>query len=134
NVPRFVPSLAARSRFQAGDEDEAESILLTMIEHLDGQHREDALTRLKIIRSEPILRDYDDGCRRFFEDRGQMPMNAQELLMSGYVKYPPKDLFDKPIDIDEQCRARTEVIHVREDEAVKRAGSQGQDAENPSKS
>ncbi|MEM7675353.1 MAG: hypothetical protein AAF449_05050, partial [Myxococcota bacterium] len=123
-----------RSRFQAGDEEQAEALLLTMIEHLDGQHREDALIRLKIIRSEPILRNYDEGCQKFFKDKGHMPLNAQELLMAGYVKYPPKDLFDKPIDIDEQCRARTEIIHVREDEAVKRAGSKGLNAKKPSES
>ena len=124
-APRFLPSLAARSRFQAGDEKQAEALLLTMIEHLEGQHKDDAIIRLKIIRSEPILRAYDEACQRYFEVTGQRPDSAAVLRVGGYVEFPPEDLFGKPIELDVNCRARTEMIHVREDEAVKRAGREG---------
>ena len=124
-VPRFVPSLAARSRFQAGDEKEAEGLLLTMLEHLDGEHKRDAMIRLKILRSEPILRAYDEACRRYFEENGHKPDSADALRVAGYVRHPAKDLFGNPIEIDTNCRARTEIITVREDEAVERAGSGG---------
>lgn len=128
DVPRFVPSLAARSRFQAGDEKKAEELLLTMIEHLDGEHRRDAEIRLQIVRSEPILRAYDEACVRFFEEKGHRPTEPIALKLAGYVDYPPEDLFGKPIRLDENCRARTSMIFVREDEAVKRAGKQAKGA------
>ena len=128
-VPRFVPSLAARSRFQAGDDVEAESLLLTMIEHLQGQHRRDAEIRLKILRSEPILVAYDKACAAYLEETGQRPASAEELRMAGLVRYPPVDLFDEKIELDEECRARTAMIVVREDEAAKRAGSHAGEVE-----
>ena len=128
DVPRFVPSLAARSRFQAGDEKQAEELLLTMMEHLQGQHKEDAIIRLKIIRSEPILRAYDKACQTYLERTGTMPVSANELRLAGLVSYPAQDLFESPITLDEKCRARTDYIFVREDEAVRRAGSKGKKA------
>lgn len=131
DTPRFLPSLAARSRFQAGDEQHAEELLLTMIDHLSGQHRKDAEIRLKIVRSEPILRAYDAGCQRYMEETGQFPVSARSLQLGGYVDYPPEDLFGNPIELDTGCRARTEVIHVREDEAVKRAGSEAKQTALP---
>ena len=124
DAPRFVPSLAARSRFQAGDETQAEALLLTMLDHLSGEHRRDAEIRLKIIRSEPILRAYDEACARYLEKTGKMPASASALKLGGHVKYPPEDLFGSPIELDTKCRARTNVITVREDEAVERAGSE----------
>ncbi len=130
-APRFVPSLAARSRFQAGDEKQAEALLLTMIDHLSGRHKEDAIIRLKILRSEPILRAYDEACRTYFEQNGTLPASADELRLVGLVSHPARDLFGEPITLDENCRARTEIIFVREDEAKQRAGSKGKKAGNP---
>ena len=129
DVPRFLPSLAARSRFQAGDGAEAEALLLTMIEHLDGQHRRDAEIRLKILRSEPILVAYDQACAAFLDEKKRRPASAEELREAGLVRYPPVDLFGEAIELDEECRARTAMIVVREDEAVKRAGSHAGDVE-----
>jgi hypothetical protein len=123
DVPRFVPSLAARARFQAGDPLAAEQLLVDMLEWLpDGPHRDDAVIRLKMLRSEPILTLYDQACARWrLEQNGSVP-SAEELFEKGLVKAPPRDLLDAKIVLDENCRARTEVIRVREDEASKRIG------------
>ena len=123
-VPRFVPSLAARSRFQAGDEQQAEALLRTMIDALEGPHRTDAEIRLKLLHSEKILRAYDKACTAFFERNGFKANSAAELRMAGLVDKPPEDLFGNPITLDTNCRARTKMVSVREDEAVRRAGSQ----------
>ncbi len=131
SAPRFLPSLAARSRFQAGDEEEAVRLLEAMIPELEGEHKEDAMIRLGIIKSEPILRAYDRACLEYEAQHGVRPVSADELRIAGLVAYPPQDLFGKPIELDERCRARTEVIRVREDEAVKRAGSEAEGRRPP---
>ena len=132
DAPRYVPSLAARSKFQSGDERQAEALLLTMLEHLEGEHKRDALIRLNIIRSEPILRAYDEACRRYVAKMNEHPASAAALRVAGYVNYPPEDMFGKLIELDDKCRARTAMITVREDEAVKRAGSESAQASSGS--
>jgi hypothetical protein len=123
DVPRFVPSLAARARFQAGDPLAAEQMLIEMLEWLpEGPHREDAAIRLKMLRSEPVLTLYDQACERLRRERGGALPTAEELFEKGLVTAPPRDLLGAKIVLDENCRARTEFIRVREDEASKRIG------------
>jgi hypothetical protein len=130
NSPRFIPSLAARARFQAGDEAGAIMGLETMLQYLDGPLRDDAIIRLKILRSEAILRLYDEACKLFQAEHGRVPKDGRELFEARLVKGNPEpfSLLGEPILIDENCRARTaEFNRVREDEAAKeRIGSQAQ--------
>jgi hypothetical protein len=123
--PRFLPSLASRARVQTGDEQAAVELLETLLETLpEGPQREDAELRLKALRSEPILRRYDDACKKFLAERGRRPVDGAELHRENYVEVAPFDLYDEPITIDENCRARTKLIPFREDEAKKYLGSQ----------
>jgi hypothetical protein len=119
DAPRFVPSLAARAQAQAGDTLGAEAMLLELIEAgaLEGPQLEDAEIRLKILRSEPILRAYDEACQRVRAREGRLP-SARELFERGEVPHPPKELLDQDIVLDDGCRARSEYIRVRDDEAA----------------
>ncbi len=128
DAPRFVPSLAARARVQAGDDLGAESMLLELIETgaLEGPQLEDAQIRLKILRSEPALRAYDEACARVRAAEGRVPA-AEELFRRGLVTAPPFDLLEKPIVLDDGCRARTEYIRLREDELAERLGAAARD-------
>ena len=122
-APRFLLSLAARSLYQAGDPRGAEQMLVDMLPALSGPARRDAEVRLKMFRSEPILAEYDRACEIYRAEHGVVPEDAKVLLELGLVSKPPFDLLDKPIEIDENCRARTSLIFVREDEAKKNLGS-----------
>ncbi len=124
NVPRYVPSLVARSKLHAGNPEEALSLLESMLEWLPpGPHREDAEIRIAIIKSELyILPKYDQACASMRAQTGKVP-TAEELFTAGLVVEPPRDLLGGEIELDENCRARTKVINVREDEAAKRVGS-----------
>jgi hypothetical protein len=96
-----------------------------MLPSLDGPQKEDAEIRLKILRSEPVLREYDEACKKFLGERGRRPENGEELFREKYTSSPPFDMLDKPITLDETCRARTEIIFVRDDEAKSRVGQDG---------
>lgn len=123
--PRFMPSLAARARFQSGDEAGATLVLETMIDSLDGPQRIDAEIRLKLLKSENRFRIYDEACQRFQKERGRVPKDGAELKAQGYTSEPAEDLLGSPITIDASCRARSELAKVREDEAAQeRIGSQ----------
>lgn len=124
---RFIGPLAARARFQAGDEGGAIAMLESMLDYLEGPALDDARIRLKMLRSEPILQAYDQACQRFLAERGRRPADGAELAAQGFVSEKPFDLLDAPITIDEHCRARTRYIFVREDEAKARIGSQRYD-------
>lgn len=118
--PHFLLSLAARARYQAGDPHGAEKMLAEMIPHMTGPARADAELRLKAFRSEPILAAYDRACEAYVEQNGERPASAQVLFEAKMVEYPPEDLYGKAIELDEDCRARTEFITVREDEVLDR--------------
>lgn len=126
--PRFMPSLIARSRKFSGDERGAIEMLEMMLDTLEGPQREDAEMRLKILRSEIILGLYDTACQKFVAERGRNPVDGAELFNEKYVSTPPFDLFEKSIRIDGNCRARTEIIVTRDDEAQKMVGSQSEKA------
>ena len=79
--------------------------------------------RLRLFDSEDILRKYDAACVAYEAEHKKLP-DPKELYQQGVVDAPPVDLFDKPIYFDANCRARTEMISVREDEAKERIGSQ----------
>lgn len=124
-APRFLPSLAARARLQAGTPEAAEAMLVEMLESgmLEGPQLEDAGIRLQIIRSEPVLRAYDAACAAHRAAHGRVP-RALELYLGGQVPIEPVDRLGAFIELDEDCRARTQYVQVREDEAVERIGSQ----------
>lgn len=121
--PRFLLSLSARARYQAGDERGAIGILEDMIPHLTGPAQEDAILRLKAFRSEPILAAYDAACRAHQAATGETP-DPKALHADGKVDAPPKDLYGADIYFDEGCIARTEYIKIREEEAKDNVGSQ----------
>lgn len=116
-APAFLLSLAARARYQTGDEQGAEQMLVSMMPFLSGPAREDAKLRLQAFRSEPILQEYDRACEAYLAEHGERPESGAVLHQAGLAKSPPYDLFDQPITLDEDCRARTKYITVREDEA-----------------
>ena len=123
--PRFLVALAARAKYQAGDQFGAVALLEEMIPHMEGPAREDAELRLKAFRSEPILIAYDEACRRYREAHGALPPDAATLRAEGLVDLPPEDLYGAAIELDGDCRARTKYIKVREDEAAQRVGDGG---------
>jgi hypothetical protein len=127
--PRFLLSLASRAQYQAGDALGAMSLLEEMIPFLDGPAKEDAELRLKAFRSEPILFAYDEACRAYRAAHGELPPDAASLHTQGYVNLPPEDLYGASIYLDSDCRARTEYIKVREDEAAQRVGAEGDGAD-----
>lgn len=121
DAPRFMPSLAARARFHGDDELGAIQMLEEMLTFLqDGPQREDAETRLQLLKSEFRERSYDEACKKFLADKGRRPQDGKELYEAGYTKEPPVDYLDNPISIDENCIARTPLTQVREHEAMKR--------------
>lgn len=124
-APRFLPSLAARALTHGGDDASAEQLLLTMMESLEGPSREDAELRLKVLRSEPTLNAYDEACVRFKLERGRRPVDGAELFREGFVQQEPFDQFREAITLDDDCRARTSIIVVRDDEAMKNVGKEG---------
>ncbi|MCK6552764.1 hypothetical protein L6R52_43475 [Myxococcota bacterium] len=107
NAARFVASLAARARAQAGDEQGAIAMLRSMMEYLSGPALDDAKIRLKILESEATLRAYDDACQRFLAARGRRPADGAELFREGFATEPPVDRLNAPITID-PCRAGVE--------------------------
>ncbi|MBK8014336.1 MAG: hypothetical protein IPK13_23680 [Deltaproteobacteria bacterium] len=119
--PRFLPSLAARAQFQAGDEDGAVEMLKTFAEVLTGPQREDAELRLKLFQSEFRMRKYDAACQAYREAHGRVP-TPEELHAAGLVEDPPQDLLGARMTLDAGCRARTEYVFVREDEALDNVG------------
>jgi hypothetical protein len=125
--PHFMPSLAARARYQAGDELGSIAMLESMLESLEGTHRLDAEIRLKLLKTEPRLRAYDDACKVFQSKQGRLPRDGQELYAAGLVTEEPFDLLGDPITIDNDCRARSKYIIIREDEARQRIGKQGRE-------
>lgn len=122
DAPPFLASLAGRMRYQAGDEFGAIRLLETMMEGLDGRAREEAETRLAMLRSEPVLKAYDSACNKFRDQRGHIPTVA-ELAESGLISGPDSDTLGNRIMLDADCVARTDLIRMREFEAVKRVGS-----------
>ena len=122
-APQYLASLAFRARFHTGDERGTENMLVDILPFLPERQKKDAEIRLKLIRSEYIFRDYDDACERYVETHGVRPATPRVLFDEGFVRHPPVDLFDYEISLDEECRARTEFIPIREDEAKERIGS-----------
>lgn len=122
DAPPFLASLAGRMRYQAGDEFGAIRLLETMIESLDGRAREEAETRLAILRSEPILKAYDVACREYRAQHGHVP-SVSDLMSAGLLAGPDSDVLGNAITLDADCVARTSLIQTREFEARKRVGS-----------
>ncbi len=130
-APRFVASLAGRARFQSGDEEGAILILQMMLDSLPpGPRRRDVDARLRMLKSERILKAYDEACVAFREARGVQPKDGKELHQAQFVQIPPYDLLGQAITLDEGCRARTAFIKVREDEARERVGSERERFDN----
>ncbi len=119
--PAYVPALAGRMKFQAGDPVAAISFLEVMLPALDEHARVNAEDRIKLLKTELRFRHFDEACRRYLTETGTTPPSGEELVRRGYVREPPVDFFDKPLRFDANCRARSEYMKVREDEAIDRA-------------
>lgn len=127
NVPRFVPSLIARAKVQSDDPERALpsaiQLLQQMLPALQGPHRRDAEIRIKILKTEIYLFKYDRACLKWQAEKSAMP-TPKDIHEAGWVSEPPVDLFGNDVYFDTQCRARTKMIFLREDEAKKNLGSQ----------
>lgn len=126
-APFYLGSLSGRARRQGtGNIDESLKFLAEMRESVtDARQREMIEERMKLLESEHILQAYDAACTRYHEETGSWPGSAQELFMAGWVAAPPQDLLESPIHLDtseQRCVARSELISVREEEAMKRVG------------
>lgn len=122
-APPFLAPLAGRMRFQSGDELGAISLLEEMALTLEGAAREEIMSRIALLKSEPRMQAYDVACKQYEQAHGHRP-TAQQLFDLGAVPFPPKDYLDNPITFDEFCIARTVMTKVREFEARARVGSQ----------
>lgn len=123
--PKYLVSLAIRARFQAGNERAAEQMLVDMLPHLSEKHRADAEVRLKVIRSEYLMRKYDAACKKWRAEHDDAMPTPEELFEAKLVDKPPVDKFGDPLKFDEKaCIARSKFIPVREEEAKKRLGSE----------
>lgn len=122
--PPFLAALSGRMRYHAGDAEGAIAMLEDMLPALEGPARRDAEERISMLRSEPILSEYDRACEVERSATGQIPAPSA-LYSSGRVSSPPVDLLGGDIELDSNCIARTEMIRVREFEAVRNTmGSQ----------
>lgn len=121
-VPRYVGSLAALARYQAGDDENAVKIIEELLAHTD--ETDPAFAYLEFTRDELLteerLERFDAACVAFRAQRGRWPASAEELVAAGFVREPPVDVRGHPIelDIDERrgrpCVARTEFIDYRQ--------------------
>ncbi|MCA9550955.1 MAG: hypothetical protein KC933_13050 [Myxococcales bacterium] len=123
--PRFIVALASRAKYQSGDSFGAVALLEEMIPNLSGPARNDAELRLKAFQSEPTLAAYDEACQRYRDAHGRRPPDAETLRVEGYVELPAQDAYGAPIELDDDCRARTKYIPIREDEALRNVGRVG---------
>lgn len=126
-APFYLGSLSGRALRQATNDIEGSiAFLSSMLEHVGDPKQRDMIEyRINVLRSEPILREYDHACNQYIESQGKPPDSAQQLFMEGWVSHAPMDLVDSPIDLDlsgAECVARSELIKVREEEAVERIG------------
>lgn len=114
NAPPFVGSLAGRLRFTAGDLAGAIQLLESLIPNLEGRAQDDAVWRLKALRSEPRLRRFDEACSRMKAERNLSATTGLELFEAGLVQEVPQDEFGSPIVFEgEDCEATTAEIRVR---------------------
>ncbi|MFO0728863.1 MAG: hypothetical protein U1E65_34105 [Myxococcota bacterium] len=120
-APAYVAALSGRMRFQAGDEDAAMQMLEQMASQLDEQGRANVEERLKFLKTERRFRAYDEACKKFKEANGRLPREPAELQILGLVREPPFDFFDGPLSLDENCRATSKIVFVREEDAKKRS-------------
>lgn len=120
-APAFVAALSGRMRFQAGDEDAAIQMLQTMAEQLDERGRANVEERIAMLRSEKRFRAYDAACQNFKVANGRLPREPSELQVLGLVTEPPVDYFNEPILLDENCRATSRIVRVREEDAKNRS-------------
>ena len=123
-APRFLAALSGRMRYHGGDEEGAIEMLEMFLTELDGDARAEAEERLLILRSQALMRTYDEACRQYRDLHGVRPTPAL-LFESGLVEAPPRDLLGNEIELDASCVARTELIQVREFEAQERVGQVG---------
>jgi hypothetical protein len=122
-APVFLAPLAGRMRFHGGDELGAISLLEEMALSLEGAARDEIMSRIALLKSEPRLQAYDVACKQYEQANGHRP-TAQQLHEQGVVPFPPQDYLDNPITFDDSCIARTAMTKVREFEARARVGSQ----------
>ena len=127
-APIYLGSLSGRALRQAtGDIQQSIEFLEAMRQHIrDPQQLKLINERMAILRSEYILNEYDHACEQFTKSENRPPESAGELFLLGLVSRAPIDELGSPIYLDHKdgrCRARSKLIKVREDEAIKRVGA-----------
>lgn len=121
-APRFLGALAGRMRAHTGDIDDGVAFLEALVPTLDGLMREDAEQRLALLKSEPILREYDDACVLYRAVTGLRNPSPRHLFAMFWTRHAPYDLLGSEIELDSGCIARTPLIPFREHEARERVG------------
>lgn len=123
DAPRYLGTLAAMARFQAGDAADALRIAEQLLADAEDGMQENYLAfTIQELKSEVRLEAYDRACARFRADTGQWPAEPWTLVDRGYTNVPPEDLFGYPIhlEIDEEredgrtCIARSEGVGQRQ--------------------
>jgi hypothetical protein len=138
--PPWLPSLAARSRYQAGDREAALAGLQKLVDLLPpGERRELAQERLDLLRNEGFLQRLDAACDRYFAQRHRLPDDVEDLREAGLWSGPDRDLLGGRLSFEflestgesTECVTRSTEITSREVEAASMAGSQASEGPEP---
>jgi hypothetical protein len=117
--PMYLAALAARMRAQSGDPHSGIALLEMLIPTLeDPLTKNSAEERLKLLRTELRFQKFDVACQRYLTETGTIPPSVYLLVQRGWVDEPPVDYFDTPLHFDARCRARSQYLQVRDDEAA----------------
>lgn len=85
-APVFLKTLAAKTLSVAGDDEEAISFLTLSIQTTpEGEGREALRKKLASIISKRDLPMIEEAVKKFYESRGVMPNNINELMRLGYL-------------------------------------------------
>lgn len=125
-APFFLGSLAGRALRQGtGDIELSLRFLASMLETIgDERQRRAIIERMQILRSEGVLKAYDEACAAYRASEGRWPDFAGRLFLEGYTHQLPMDTLTSMIYLDtkdeSRCIARSKMIPVREEEAQAR--------------
>lgn len=131
DAPRYLGALAGRLRFYAGDEEGALRMLEQMAENLQGPARDDALWRLKALKSEPRMRRFDAACVAVRDKLGRRP-SLDDVMTSGLVNEPGVDEFGGAFYFDENCQTKSaEITRRAKDVPRGESGAATEEGEGP---
>ncbi len=86
SAPIFLKTLAAKTLSVAGDDEEAISFLTLSLQTTpEGEGREALRKKLAAIISKRDLPKIEEAIKKYYESRGIMPNNINELMRSGYL-------------------------------------------------